>query len=210
MPSASARAFCSHLLRAAARRRRGCAPMIESASTRALRMICADSWCRRSSSTLGLLGIVERLPDRLLTALERLQQRPPRKLRQQRQQHQEGQDRPDEQARVRLDERVIHDACPFTGASTSGWPSIQHDQQHEHFGEDRHAFEQEERKVDGAGDLVGGAGCRAMPSAAAAASLPMPRPAPITTMPRPIAAPSRCSTMLEPPPLRLLREDSTE
>ena len=34
----------------------------------------------------------------------------------------------------------------------------QHDQQHEHFGENRHAFEQEEREVHGARDLVGRAG----------------------------------------------------
>src|SRR5437762_9764706 len=32
----------------------------------------------------------------------------------------------------------------------------QHDQQHEDFGENRHAFEQKQRQVDGAGDLGGG------------------------------------------------------
>src|SRR5712691_8529577 len=39
-------------------------------------------------------------------------------------------------------------------------------------------------------------GCRAMPSAAAAANRPMPSPAPITTIPSPIAAPSRCTTFI--------------
>ena len=34
----------------------------------------------------------------------------------------------------------------------------QHHQQREHLGEDRDAFEQEERQVHGAGDLGGGAG----------------------------------------------------
>src|SRR6185503_3263578 len=50
-----------------------------------------------------LLRIVQRLADRVLPRLERLQERRPGELRQQRQQHQEGDDGPDEEPRVGLD-----------------------------------------------------------------------------------------------------------
>ena len=62
---------------------------------------------------LRLLRIVQRFCDRVLTRLERQQERPPGELRQQRQQHEEGDNGPDEQARIRLDQQVIHCACPF-------------------------------------------------------------------------------------------------
>ena len=73
-------------------------------------MICADSWLQPLELLLRLLRVVERLADRVLTALERLQQRPPGELRQQRQQDQERDDRPDEQSGIGLDQRVIHSA----------------------------------------------------------------------------------------------------
>ena len=128
--------------------------MIASASTRA----CADDLrrllaaaapapacaCCASSSDLRIA---------LLTALERLQQRPPGELREQRQQDQEREDRPDEQPGIGLDQRVIH-ATPHARSAAL---LQQHDEQREHFGQNRDAFEQEERQVDGAGDLVGGA-----------------------------------------------------
>src|SRR5262245_39457518 len=57
---------------------------------------------------LGFLGIVERPADRLLAAFEGTQKRTPGEPRQQRQQHKECDDGPDEQPRVRLNERVIH------------------------------------------------------------------------------------------------------
>ena len=77
--SASARAFwrISSFSRSASERLR---ETIDSASTRASRTICADSCCSRCSSCFAWSRVVQRLPDRLLTRLERLQQRPPREL----------------------------------------------------------------------------------------------------------------------------------
>ena len=92
----------------------------------------------------------------------------------------------------------VHPSAVHARPRTSGRLQ-QHDQQREHFRQNRHAFEQEERQVDRAGDLAAALGWRAMPSAAAAASLPMPRPAPITIMPRPSAAPKQVQHARRPP-----------
>ena len=60
----------------------------------------------------------------------------------------------------------------------------QNDEERERLGEDRDAFEQEQRQVDRAGDLSAPRSAGApIASAAPAASLPMPRPAPMTTQP---------------------------
>jgi hypothetical protein len=75
-------------------------------------MICADSRFSRSSSCLGVLGVVQRLPNQRLATLERQQQRTPGELREQRQEDEKGDDRPDEQSRIDLDQRVIHDGFP--------------------------------------------------------------------------------------------------
>ncbi len=61
---------------------------------------------------LGLLRVVQRLSDRLLTAVERLQQRPPRELRQQRQQDQKREDCPDEQSGSGWTSGLSHCAPP--------------------------------------------------------------------------------------------------
>ncbi len=90
-------------------------------------------------------------------------------------QHQKRHDGPDVESRIGLDQRVIHCSTsfrkshrrPFRGPCRRGrWPVQlrdgrpqrptllqQNDQQREHLGEDRDAFEQEQREVDGAGDL---------------------------------------------------------
>ena len=90
-----------------------------------------------------LLRVGQRFADRLFTRRQRLQQRPPGELREQRQQHEEGRDGPDEKSWIHLDQRVVHDVSSLH----------QHDQQHEHFRENRDAFEQEQRQVHGAGNL---------------------------------------------------------
>jgi hypothetical protein len=56
---------------------------------------------------LCLVRIVQRFADRLLPALEGLEQRAPRELRQQRQQDEERQDRPDEKPGIGLDQWIV-------------------------------------------------------------------------------------------------------
>ncbi|MGC4083556.1 MAG: hypothetical protein QM736_15950 [Vicinamibacterales bacterium] len=110
---------------------------------------------------LRRLRIVQRLADALLPGVQRLEQRLPGELRQQRQQHEEREDGPDEEARIGLDQRVVHrfDLLQVSGGRTTRvrrtWLLLQEDdQQREHFGENRDAFEQEQRQVHRTGDLV--------------------------------------------------------
>src|SRR5262249_35279720 len=137
-----------------------------------------------------LLGVVERLLDRVLAAVERGQQRPPPELREQRQQHQNRQDRPDEQPGIELDERIINvrltqkwrapagNFNTMSSANTSARIAT--------------PSSRKSGRFTAPVILSEAFGWRAMLSAAAAASLPMPSAAPITAMPSPSAAPNRC------------------
>src|SRR5262249_550502 len=128
---------------------------------------------------LRLLRVVERLANRVLTRLERLQERPPRELREQPQQDEERDDRPDEEPGICLDHRVVHRRPYFRSTISSVNTSAR--------------IATPSRRKSGRFTapviLSAAAGCRAMPSAAAAANLPMPIAAPITISPRPRAAP---------------------
>ncbi len=67
---------------------------------------------RLSAQTLQLLprlaGVVERLADRLLAPVERVEQRPPGELGEQRHQHTKRRDGPDIEPGIGLDQRVVH------------------------------------------------------------------------------------------------------
>src|SRR5438094_2528454 len=63
--------------------------------------------------------VVERFADRLLALVERVEQRPPRKLRQQRQQHEERDDGPDEKPGIGLDQRIVHISASFQLSAVS-------------------------------------------------------------------------------------------
>ena len=140
--AASARDFCFSSSRSASASDR-LREMIDSASTRACRIISADSRCRRSSSWRAFWASSSDLRNGRAAALQRVEQRPPGELRQQPDEDEERQDGPDEEPGIGLDQRVVHDLPQ------------EHDQQTEHLGENRDAFEQEERQVDRAGDLGG-------------------------------------------------------
>ncbi len=144
----------THLLAELVHVRPGGATM-DSASVRACARIVAESACTPLQLLLGLARVVQRLADRLLALVERRQQRPPGELRQQRHQHQEGEDGPDVEPWIGLDQRVVHRERPFDAVDRiPGTPLLQQDdEEREHFGEDRHAFKEEQRQVDRAGDL---------------------------------------------------------
>src|SRR5436189_6078997 len=69
---------------------------------------------------LRLPRIVERLADRLLAVVERLEQRLPRKFREEREQHEEDDDGPDVKTWVGLDQRVIHGDVPSSSGAPEG------------------------------------------------------------------------------------------
>ena len=82
-------------------------------------------------------------------------------LRSRNDQHEKREDRPDVQAWIDLDERIAHVTVSFRCRRAAGGPRaagrfyrlLEHDQETEHFRENRHAFEQEERQVRRARDL---------------------------------------------------------
>ena len=139
--------------------------------------------------------------------IERGQQRPPGELREQRHERQERDNRPDEQAGIGLNQRIVHERGPFYGYATTS-VLFRTMSSAEDFRENRDAFEQEQRQVGGAADLRGRT---RLPG-----RLPQPRrppafqsrdPAPMTTSPRPIPAPAYAD-LLELPPCVLLPPDT--
>ena len=107
-----------------------------------------------------LARVVDGRGDRLLTIVERLEQRHPGELAQRPGKHEERRDRPEVQPRIDCDEWILHGGRPFSRASRGAVvrradASLlrQDDEQAGHDRQNRHAFEQEERQVRGARDL---------------------------------------------------------